>query len=344
MLTLGQAKGSRKLVVASGVCADSDDFREMVNDAVRMGMNRGGFWGTVVPINVCVYNGCITWNRYVDVPLAINACGRSLQVHNNWDRFVSMGHSDVRTLGFGWNGTKCWGNVVATNDSFAPVFNNIPCGTPRYIRAYTSVRADIGKKIRIFGLDYNNQVIRTKNSDGDWEEGVSLTLPDPSVSAFVSTSFTLNKITRAIKEETQGVLRLFQYDPTDNTLYNCAVYDPQETHPEYATSKISNLKILCCCNCENGLKTVQALVKLKFVKAVHDNDLLGISNLDALTLLVQAGKSSEAGEDEDAEKKIARAVHELNLEMSVKFPQDQIPIEVAPFGTALLRRAGIGNV
>lgn len=344
MLTLGEARSSRKLAAVSGVCATSDDFSEMVNDAVRMLMNRGGFWGTVVPINVCIYNNCITWNRYVDVPLAVNACGRSLQVYNNWDKFVSMGHGDIRALGFGWNGSKCWGNVHVVNDGTAPVFNNIPCGTPRYIRAYLSVRADIGKKIRIFGVDYNNQVIRTKNSEGVWEEGVQLTLVDPQTAAYVSTSFTINKITRVIKDNTQGVVRLFQYDPTDNTLYNCAVYDPNETHPEYAISKITNLAALSCCNCSDGLKAIQALVKLKFVKAVHDNDLLGIGNIDAIANAIYSNRSSEAGEDEDAERKMARAIHELNLEMSTKFPTDQVPIEVAAFGTALPSRAGVGMI
>lgn len=247
-------------------------------------------------------------------------------------------------MGFRIQGENCFGNVNVANDGTTPVFQNIPCGKARYVRAYTSVRADIGKKIRIFGIDSNGQTIRTKDSDGVWNEGVELTLPDPSTIAYASTPFTIREITRVIKEVTSGMLRLFQYDADDNTLHECAAYAPSETQPDYRHSRIQGYSQLCCPgSCNSQAKSLQALVKLEFIAATADTDLILIPNLDALALAIQWARLSDA-QDDNADKMMFRAVKELNLEMRDKFPEEQTPISVNGFGTALPIRHRIGRV
>lgn len=344
MLTLGQAKESRELVAASGNCASSDAFRDYVNRGTRVLMRRGNFWGTVQLINACIYNQCVTWPRYVGTVLATNFCGRNVPVYNNWYQFVPIGPEGVSKHGFGFSKGKCFGNVNVANDGTVPVFNNIPCGKSRYIRAYPQYRADIGKTITIFGIDSNGQTIRSRDGSG-WKEGVVLTLQNPSTSPYTSTPMLVREITRVIKEKTQGPVRLFQYDSDGDTLHDCAAYDPGETLPDYRHSRIQGFDRLCCgSTCSDGVKTLQGLVKLEFVEATADTDLVLISNVDALALAIQYARLSDSGKDGEAENKMLRAVKELNLELRDKFPLEQTPLSINAFGTALPSRHRLGRV
>lgn len=343
MLTLGKAKESRKLAAAAGVCTSSDTFLSYLNECVPVLMTRGSFWGTVHLLNGCVYNECITWPRNVGSVLAVNTCGKNIPVWNNWAAFVPIGPEGITKHGFGFRDGVCTGNVNVVNDGVVSIFNQVPCGKQRYIRAYLSVRADIGKKITIFGIDANGQTIRTK-VNGIWQEGVTLTLPNPSTSPYVSTPFTVREITRVVKEKTQGMVRLFQYDADGDTLHDCAAYEPSETLPEYRHSRIKRVNWSGCCNCSDGLKTIQALTKLQFIELENDSDVIPISNINALALGIQYSRLSDQLKDEEAEAKMARAVHELNLELRDKFPLDQTSVSINPFGTALPSRHRIGRV
>ena len=77
---------------------------------------------------------------------------------------------------------------------------------------------------------------------------------------------------------------------------------------------------------------------------MNDDDIVQIENLDALKLAIQAIKTGEGYNHEEAEKAMLRAVHELNLDLYDKYPLQQTPISVNAFGTALPRRAGIGTI
>lgn len=344
MLTLGEARASRKMAAASGNCTSSDAFRDYVNEGTETLMRRGNFWGTVQLINACIYNECITWPRYVGTVLATNFCGRNVPVFNNWYQFVPIGPEGLSKHGFGFSKGKCFGNTNVANDGTVPVFNNVPCGKARYIRAYIQYRADIGKKITIFGIDSNGQTIRSRDGSG-WKEGITLTLQNPTTSPYTSTPFTVREITRVIKEVTQGPVRLFQYDADGDTLHDCATYEPSETLPDYRHSRVQGFSRLCCgSNCAGGVKSMQGLVKLQFVKAEADTDLVLISNMDALALAIQYARLTDSQDDAGAERKMLRAVHELNLELRDKFPLEQTTISINPFGTALPVRHGLGRV
>lgn len=339
MLTFGDCKNSRSMISAAGVCATGAAFRDYVNDSTRMLMKRGNFWGTVQPLDVCVINQCITWNRYVGTILATNVCGHNVRPQNNWSQFVPIGPFGIKGMGFGVSRGHCSGDAILADSGTSPVFRNVPCGKSFYIRAYPSVRADVGKKITIFGIDSNGQTIRTRDANNNWVEGVTITL----ALEFASTTMLVSEITRVVKDETQGVVRLFQYDPTNNVLLDCASYDPTETSPDYRTSRLSGTVGRGCCQC-SGVKAISALVKLEFIPVKVDNDLVIIANEDALATAIQSIKAGESG---NAKKKAAfemDAIHDLNLQLRDKFPLDQTPISINPFGTAIpARRAMIGR-
>ncbi len=342
MLTFGELKISRIKRIA-GCCPDSDDFRDLCSEAVRQLLNRGNFFGSVQQVEACVYSECVVWPREVGTVLALNTCGQYVPLSNNWFRYVPVGPGGLQRDGWGWDGCNVCGNINGGDNGLAVVFNNVPCGVERYIRAYPSVQADVGKKITIFGIDSNGQTIREKDADGIWQEGTTLTLAAP----FVSTSMQVRTITRVLKDVTEGVLRLYQYDATADLLHDCAIYQPSEVSPSYRTTRISNLNRFrqkCGSTVCDGLKSLRGLVKVEHVPIEHDSDLVLIDNIDALALAIQAAKQSDAYDSGGAETLMARAVHELNLQLRNKFPIEQTTISINPFGTAVPARHSIGRI
>ena len=341
MLTFGQAKSSIELANVSGVCGSSDAFRSYLNKAVRMLMTRGNFWGTVQLMRFCVYNECLVWPRQVGTVLAVNTCGHPINVWNNWFQFTHLGScQDIRNSGFTLDGQLCRGNVNMENQGTTPVYYQIPCGDNFYVRSYPAVRADLGKTITIFGIDSNGQVVRTKNSSGIWQEGETIVNALP----FVSTTKRYREITRVVRDKTSGPGQMFYYDPDRDVLKNCAIYDPTDTAPDFRFTKTPGLARSSCCSCSNGSRQVAALVKLQFIPVENDNDLVLISNLDAIGNMIQAIRKSDGGNSAGGETDVARAVHEMNLELRDKFPQEQTPISIRPAGAVGAFRANIGMI
>lgn len=311
-----------------GVCATTNTFRDYTNKATRMLMNRGDFWGTVERIKLCVYNRCLVWPRHVGTVLAVNVNGRSMEVWNNWYEFMPLSRGDFCDGGFFRSGGTCGGNLNVINDGTSPVFSPITCGHDNYVRAYPSTQQDVGKKTRIFGVDENGQVIRTQNADLSWSDGVELTLAVP----FTSTPFKIREVTRITKDETQGVLRYYQYDADNDVLLDLVWLEPTELSPMFRKSKLPNR---CCRGSCDGLRSVEALVKLEFIPVKYDTDLVQISNEDALLNMILSVKYSNSGDKEKADAYEASAIRELNLELDSKYPQEQTPVDINPFGSAL---------
>ena len=333
MLTAGSAMTSR-LNRISGVCAGSDDWYQLINDATRELMRRGNWWGTVRRLRGCIYNGCIAWPRYVGTVLAINRCGRSAPPKNQWYDFDAVLPEHVRH----WNqcgGFLCAHDLALADHNTTPVFNQIPCNTPRYLRFYITQPTDVGKTITIFGKSGGIELL-TKRSDGTIQPGLVLTLAIP----FVETSTLFNSVERVIKDPTDGPVYGYQFDGTN--LFPLSTYEPSETLPDYRSNKLVTSP--CPTNCQQWPSQIEALVKLQFVEAKTADDLVLIDNLDALATAMQSCKLSDAYDSAGAETMMARAVHELNLDLRDKLPIDQTPVRVKVYGTSDLRKQGIGTL
>jgi hypothetical protein len=336
LLTFKQLKES-EIPPIVGVCPDNDTFRDYTNKVTRMLMTRGDFFGIVEKVKLCVYNSCLVWPRWAGTILAVNICGRYTEVFNHWYEFMPLSRQDFCDGGFSYHGAVCRGNVVTVNDGMSPVFNPIACGKSYYIRAYPSTQQDIGKKTRIFGVDENGQTIRTQNADLTWTDGVELTLALP----FISTSFKIREVTRITKDETQGVLRYYQYDADNDVLLDLVWFEPGETSPMYRRSR---LPTRCSTGSCSGVRSVEALVKLEFIPVKYDTDLVQISNLDALSAMMLSVKYSNGGDANMAKDFEAKAIRELNLELNNKLPNEQTPVEINGFGSALPIRHSIGQI
>lgn len=329
-LTLRQAKDSR-ISEVSQCSPESPEFLSLLNEATRRLMARGDWPGVVVPIFVCVKNGCVVWPRYVGKIRKINRCHQEVKVGNLWWDYVDRRGEDYNRLGFGSGtgivnaGLNGCSQYRLSNQGWSATYSDI-VNANRTVRAYCMVPEDAGKTIQLFGLDGNGQALRTHNSvAGTWVEGITLRLAVP----YVETPAYVSKIDRVIKDVTQGDVLLYAWDAVNSVLEGLASYDPGETVPSYERDQIF-LGNLCC----TSSQSVSALVKLKYIPAKVDTDFVLISNVTALKFMVQAIKLEEAGDRQEARDCVADAVHELNLELNDEFPIEQTPVDTGFMGGA----------
>lgn len=318
LATLGEAKDSSILEIA-GVSTGSPRFLQLLNEATRVLMRRGDWEGTVLPIYTCVARGCVVWPRYVGEVRKINVCNQSIPVENGWYRFMEW-HGRCDRNHYGW---QDWLGEHARleNRDHLPVFQSI-LGDNRTIRVYSFTPLDNGKTVQLFGEDCNGQPLTTKGAGG-WRDGITITLQAP----YVETTITVRRIDRVLKSLTQGPVRL--YANNSGTLEDVAYYEPSETNPNYQRSTI----FICGCSTScASTKPVVAMVKLAFVPARVDTDLVLISNLDALKLAMQSQNFGDAGDFANKRAYLADAVSELNAELQDRNPDDQIPVDMGEFG------------
>lgn len=315
-ITLEQARQSIQLKSVSGLCSSSDEFVAILNEAMRRLDRRGGFFDTEVLVRLCVFNGCVTWPRYVGTVLGLRFCNCSdTDIRNNW--YAIMG---PRSCGFSSSHTT-------VDAGTAPCYNEITGDTGKNIRVYITKAEDAGKKITFFGIDPGGQPLQEKIG-GAWQQGITLTLKAP----FVQSSQLVQRITSVTREPTQANVLVYEYDPvTPNSMTDLALYEPSEVNPRYRRSKIQNFNCLpSSCSTTDGVRnrTVEALVKLEFIEVVNERDFLPIDCLDAVKLAVAAIRLEEANQDEAAEGKWVKALRELNFQDRLKQPGNQTTVRV----------------
>lgn len=325
LLTLDEARASALRKISSS-CPQSQDFLSLLNEATRRLMRRGDWRNTVVPIYVCVRKGCVTFPRYVEEIRKANLCNNYVPVRNGWYTFLDF------NAGRNWSACGWWGwlgqetRLTQTHD--APTFSDI-AGEGRLVRVYPQANADIGKTVKLFGVDNNDQPLRTiDGTTGLWSEGITITMAAP----FGSSSTFVRRIDRVLKQETTAPVTMYAYNSDADVLEELATYDPGETNPVFIRY---NLSADCGYGTESGAscseaKPLVALVKLRFVPVKTGTDLVLVDNLDALKEMIQSVKLGEAGNPEEAAKFEARALRELNMGLR-NGGDDSIPVSVEPF-------------
>lgn len=334
MLTLADIQ-TAQFQQASGFCPTRLEFLELVNDVVDELMRRGDWPGTLLPIRVCVRNGCITWPRYVGEVRALNSCSASIPVRGQWYEFMEHGHDYGRGAESFYVGWGFRGAPIGSQGLFqyrAPTYNDI-YGPNCYVRVYPMAQEDVGATVTIFGTDNDNQPLMTRTGEV-WTEGIVLTIP--AGGAYASSEIPVSRIDRVVKSVTQNKLNLFAYDATNDVLFDLAAYEPSETNPSYLRYRLdggdSSTWNNCSTTANNCSRTIVALVKLQKVPIRVATDLVLINNRKALLNGVRAMKSEEAGNIPQAQLQWKVAIETLNRSLEDSEPDQQISIQNNIFG------------
>jgi len=217
----------------------------------------------------------------------------------------------------------------------APVYNRLSGNTGRLIRYYVTKRNDVGKTITLFGKAFGGQPLQEKDADGDWRDGLTITARVP----YGTSSVRVSEISAVVRQPTQGMTYLYEYNPDTDLRRDLAVYEPSETNPRYRVTRLPGFRYMTGCTDDNGIKQVQldALVKLAFVPVKNDWDFLYLDNFEALKFAIQAIRLEEANDDALAEAKMLKAVRELNYDERNRHPDNQTPVRVrAVLGGAIM--------
>lgn len=325
-----------------GCRPDSPEFLALINEVEKSLMIRGGWFDLEQRVTFCI-SGChIVWPEFVGTVLAIKFCNGEVAVsRNGWYSFapnqsMRRGNYGGGGYGLGFGGGFGFENrgmpeVVVEDSPMRPCYNDTSCVTGSMIR-YTIVNPnDVGKKITIYGKKVGGQSLQER-VDGAFVNGLTLTAKNPYAQTFDLVA--PGGIQSIVREPTESMAYLWEYDPACGTLRDIAVFQPGETHPRYRASRILNIPRQtnnggdgACC-----FTPIEALIKLKFVEIRNERDFIPVDNLRALKLGIQAVKLEEKNQDGQAAEKWATAVHELNLESWDKNPDDQIVFQNNTFG------------
>jgi hypothetical protein len=221
------------------------------------------------------------------------------------------------------------GDLVTETNGTSPVFNQI-LTTGFTIRTFISQPSDVGKTITFYGIDGNGQIVRTLRSDGTWQDGVQVTLANPSV----DTPMQFQRVTRVVKDPTDGYINCYQFNVAQGFLLDLAQYQPSETNPEYIVTKLVGHRRGSIGNWGNGSgkRAVSALVKLNFIPFFFDNDPVQIDNEDAIRDMMISIDRKEQGNIVDCQAMELSAVRELNRQSETKMPESQVVAQNKTFG------------
>lgn len=337
---LSDARANTGIRNIAGKCASSDEFADLINRVTERLMKRGSWWGTEVMVRLCTFGCEIVWPKYVATVRGIRTCAGQVDLRNGWysilgpaDCSGDWGGADSGSGAWGGFGYGAYGNVNATafdNDT-SPVQNQISSNTGKLLRYAIVKPQDYGKTITFYGKQYGGQPLQELDSSGNWQMGLTLTAASP----IAQTTVLVTRIDQVVREATQGMAYLYEYDSATTLLRTLAVYEPNETNPQYRKSTIQNLGALPYNTDANGVKswTVEAMVKLEYFPVVNDRDFLLIDDFEAIKLGIEALQFEDARDFQQSEIAWKIAIRELNYESRNRNPGNQFVVKNRVMGS-----------
>lgn len=269
-------------------------------------------------LKYCTKKNMLALPREAEKVMWVDINGRPSQVMDLPYEFLSDGPGALSSYG-----CTAWPFLKDMGDGY-PTFFEIPSkvhlddddvsgcdaitASPKKIIALSTSQADVGLEMRLMGKDSLSADILTNGVPGEvlrigrWQDGVEGTisanaLPDRTTNEFMNLS-------TVIKPVTTGYVSLYTYDSADHRMYFLAKYHPDETRPNYRWYKIT------APNFEEGT-CIMLLVRLRYLPAKHDNDVLLIQNLGALKYMLMAISRENEREFEEAQAYEAKALQIL---------------------------------
>jgi len=332
--------GPAKIGICPGNVADcaaavNEAQQSLLLDKAQGDTGWYGSWARMA-FNVSQGDPFITTPREVARIERLAMCNRPVPIQNGFYEFLDFGIGPKPSNNCRQN---CeWPQVFERNN--AVTFIDFHAGFK--LRVYLTNPADAGKRVLVQGTDQNDEEILSldglTNVTGEF---VTLVAP------FVETD-TLNSLTGLQKDITAGSVKFYEVNPTTGDQTLILTMEPGETTASYRRYYLNGLPKNCCNPLSGSVTSVQitAMAKLDFIPVQVDTDwLTPIMNIRALIEECQAQRfgnmDSPNGTGKYAEHH-AKAIRFLQGEIVHYEGKDKPAITVAPFGSARLRRRGIG--
>lgn len=231
-----------------GTCENSELYRG-INAAVQMLCNKGDWTLSMAYVDINITDDtCVALPQEVETPLGISVDGHPLLARDELYRFHLNGPGEIwHPVGWHWENK----GVSSTMEDL---------DTPAKLRIYAELSSDSAVTVRVFGYDSDGAFIRTDNGDGTFSDGYEIgtapvdasqymglpsavldTLAAVSVTGVEAAAPTFARITKVVKPETNGRIRLAtnDWDPSAGTGTLLGDYLATETDPVYRRIRLS---------------------------------------------------------------------------------------------------------
>lgn len=300
-------------------------FTYYINEAQQRLITRGEWWGLSARYQICTDQNCLTWPRQFASIEAMWTCAGPVVLRNQWFEFLEYGP--------GVQGGHCGCDLTSYDRGRAVTFADI-VPTGKKLRVYCDSIADVGKVLLVQGYDDNgNWIIESPTYNGF---RIVLSMP------YTDSTYFVSSITGVQKDETNANVRVYEWNVAANTQRAIAIYEPDETRPEYRRSLVHGLAAGSTgdSDCQKSVVVVQA--KLAFIPAKRDTDYLLIGNIPALKDMCQSIKKAENNLGEEALFWEQKAINELQRELN-HYTGDGERIAVNMQGGAMFGSGSVEN-
>lgn len=331
-----------------GLCPDDPRVASVVNDATqRLLLDRAqgdtGWWGTwaEMAFNVSREQPHIVAPRTVARLIDMDVCNSPVRIENQFYEYLRFGVGKQPPRPNCATGS-CQG-LSAYDRGVFPTLTDL--AEARRIRVYPGDLGDLGKRTLISGSDNNGQPIYSIDAvSGLQVQGVYVTLAAP----FADTDIEFSVVSAIQKDITIGSVSYFSVNYATGDQSQIAILEPSEEVAGYRRYFLHRLPKNCC-NTDSSSSQVQvtAMAKLDFIPVKVDSDFLLIGNLAALTEEAQAiryDKMDVPGASAKSAEHHTNAIRYLQGELKHYEGTDQPAISYALFGSARLRRYGVGSM
>ena|GEM_PF-1840619 len=300
LYTLAQARTKLKRYVDGGSC-NNTEVDAMINDSLERLMDAENWDCLTVVTRITTCNNCIPLPYNAASIIACDIDGDPSKVFGRGYQFLHSGPGDLDYRG----SASSYRDLVDTGDQWPTMFDiphqydNTADGVTAEVDATAGLKlvafctdaADVGSSFQVFGYGDGGEIVRDGATEGEsltvnrWSGGVEGSLSSMgdlwSDGATVSTN-AFTSLSRVIKAATAGYVSLYAVDTATNRMFLLAKYHPRQTIPQFRRYRITNKTPGVCAT------SVLALLKLRYVPLVDDDDILPIDSLQALKLMIMA--------------------------------------------------------
>ena len=322
--TLGDVRFRTRTSQVLNLCRDDPRVTDYVNEAQRLLLDHGHWYGTMARYRICAISGCLTLPSQLSTIEKIAICGQPIPVHDYWFEYLEQGWGTFANEGFngGVNDNTfnwCRGGNCGVGDG-ANLIGNFPTfddvrGVNKLMNVTCDLASDVGKQVLLLGYDENLNWIRTEQ-DGVISDGELVTMAQ---SAGTNSTHLFSSVTDIQPpDDLDGMWWLYEYNTDDTTRRMVGRYDYWELRPSYKRYRVNGLwgcagSSTSDVGCRKVL--IEVLAKVEFIPVKRDTDYLMISNLTAIKDGCLAIRYAEPPADmAKSEMFLQRALRALNLQ------------------------------